>query len=387
MVLIGGLQYYGVENAGRELLLLETLDKGSRNFSKEEVNRRLAMTGASLFSVARHDYSTFGLRTLRRDFERNFSIFADALSHPLLNEEEVDLGVERRLNSIAMQEQVPDAYIPILASRNFYSGHPYEAPPSGTEEAVSGLSADDLRRIHRETFLRERMKLFLIGDLERSDAERLVREGLSELPSGSYERRIVMRESDRPPSLLIEDRDLPTNYIWGTFQAPNFSSPDYTPLRVGLSILSDRLFEEVRTKRNLSYAVSAQASSRLSNYGVLYVTAVSPAETIAVMLDEVDRMIEEPVPEKLLRDKIEEMITRRLMGNQTGASQLEQMILYDVNGPGWQAESRAVEQMRAVTAARIQEVSARYLVDFSFTVLGDSDQIEGEAIFTSSGKR
>ena len=56
MVLIGGLQYYGVENAGRELLLLETLDKGSRNFSKEEVNRRLAMTGASIFPVALHDY-------------------------------------------------------------------------------------------------------------------------------------------------------------------------------------------------------------------------------------------------------------------------------------------------------------------------------------------
>ena len=53
-----------------------------------------------------------------------------------------------------------------------------------------------------------------------------------------------------------------------------------------MEILSDRLFEEVRTKRNLTYAVQAGLSQRAANYGILYVTAVDPANTLPVMLAE-----------------------------------------------------------------------------------------------------
>ncbi|MFX1475464.1 MAG: cobalamin-dependent protein, partial [Promethearchaeota archaeon] len=48
-----------------------------------------------------------------------------------------------------------------------------------------------------------------------------------------------------------------------------------------------RLFKEVRTKRNLTYAVSAGQASRRDTYGMLYVTAVEPDTTIRVMLHEV----------------------------------------------------------------------------------------------------
>ena len=58
------------------------------------------------------------------------------------------------------------------------------------------------------------------------------------------------------PSVTIMNRSLPTNYIQGTFVAPPSGEPrcGRGPTR-DVRLLSDRLFEEVRTKRNLTYAV------------------------------------------------------------------------------------------------------------------------------------
>ena len=380
MVLVGGVPYYGVENTGRELLLLETLDKGSRDYTKEELNRQLSRTGASLFSDARHDYSTFGLVTLERNLEENFSVFADAIAHPLLEEREVELAVERRLSRIRMQEQVPDAFISILGSRNFYRGHPYEVPPAGTEESIEGVTAADLEMIHENSLIRERMKLFVVGNVEQDELGALVRRTLKDVPHGEFERHKVMRDSDQPPRILIEERAIPTSYVWGSFEAPSFADADFPAFQVAISILSDRFFEEIRTKRNLSYAVSAQISSRASNYGVLYVTTVKPDESIRVMFDEIDRLIDEPVSDKELRDKIEQTITGDLMGNQSGQSQVNRLILYDVNGSGWQAEAEALDLMRGVTSRQIQEVAARYLKNFQFAILGNPDAIDRELL-------
>ncbi|MBI3735207.1 insulinase family protein, partial [Candidatus Sumerlaeota bacterium] len=381
-VLYGGLQFYGPENAGRELLLLETIDKGSAKFSKEEVNRQLAITGASLAADARPDYSVFSLRTLGRDFEKNFAVFADALTHPLLKEEEVKLALEQRLTAIKQQEETPDAYISILASRNFYQGHPYEVPPSGTEKSVAGVTAEELKRIHDETVVRSRVKLFIVGNVEKAKAESLVREGFKDLPVGLYTPKPQTRKNGQKPRLLAEKLDLPTNYIFGCFDAPSVGDADFPAMQVALSILDDRLFEEVRTKRNLTYAVSAQISSRRANYGVLYVTAVKPNATIEVMFDTVDKFVKEGVTAKEMQDKAQEMITGNLIKNQTNASQAAALALYDAAGLGWQAEAEALDKIAAVTPDQVKAVAEKYLKNFSFAALGDPAKVDKE-LFTS----
>ena len=54
------------------------------------------------------------------------------------------------------------------------------------------------------------------------------------------------------PELVVVERPLPTNYITGYFAAPTLTDPDYVAFRAATDILGDRLFEEVRTKRNMT---------------------------------------------------------------------------------------------------------------------------------------
>jgi predicted Zn-dependent peptidase len=93
-------------------------------------------------------------------------------------------------------------------------------------------------------------------------------------------------------------------------------------------------------------------------------------------------MAENPVPEKALHDKIEEMITDDLIANQSGQSQLAKLILYELNGPGWETEAQAIEKLRAVTPGDVQAAAKKYLKSFNFAVLGNPEQID-EKLFTS----
>ena len=82
-------------------------------------------------------------------------------------------------------------------------------------------------------------------------------------------------DDERRRALVIDNRPLPTNYLLGYARDVQPRIPDYAALRVATAVLSGRLFTEVRSRRNLSYAVEAPFMERANAVGGLYVTTVS----------------------------------------------------------------------------------------------------------------
>ena len=116
-------------------------------------------------------------------------------------------------------------------------------------------------------------------------------------------------------TLKVVEKQLPTNYIKGAFSAPSQSDADFYAMRVTMDILQWRLFEEVRTKRNLSYAPAAGFDNQLANRGFIYVTAVKADTTIKVMLGEMKKLETEPVSAKDLKNRIALFLTNYYLRN------------------------------------------------------------------------
>ena len=153
-------------------------------------------------------------------------------------------------------------------------------------------------------------------------------------------------------------------------------------LTLATSILSTRFFEEVRTKRNLSYAVFSGLSSRLANYGLLYATAVEPDSAVAVMLAEVRKLKEEPVSSTALEQALSVFVTRYYLGLETNASQAALLGRYELQGGGWEEADEFVDDVREVTPEDLQRVMRRYVSGLHFAVLGDPAKVD-RALFTS----
>jgi zinc protease len=182
--------------------------------------------------------------------------------------------------------------------------------------------------------------------------------------------------------LEVTERELPTNYIRGQFTAPAPSHPDFAAFRVAVDILSNRLFEEVRTKRNLSYAVQAGVSQRHANYGLLYVTAVQPDTTIKVMLSEVERLKNEPITAERLAQSVNGFLTQYWLAQETNMGQAGTLGTYELVGGGWENAEAFTRRVQGVTPADIQRVARQYLRNVHFAVIGNPAAID-RALFTS----
>ena len=143
-----------------------------------------------------------------------------------------------------------------------------------------------------------------------------------------------------------------------------------------------RLFEEVRTKRNLSYAVQAGLSQRRTNYGLLYVTAVQPDTTLKVMLAEVEKLKNEPITAQRLAATVNGFLTEYWLAQETNMGQATTLGTYELVGGGWENAETFTDRVRAVTPADIQRVAREYLKNVNFAVIGNPSAINGQ-LFTS----
>ena len=83
-------------------------------------------------------------------------------------------------------------------------------------------------------------------------------------------------------SVHAVSRPLPTNYILGRYPGPRAGTEDYYALRIATAVLSGQLFGEIRSRRNLTYAVDAPFIDRGVSGGGLYVTTSQPGLTVGL---------------------------------------------------------------------------------------------------------
>ncbi|HEX8737037.1 MAG TPA: pitrilysin family protein, partial [Pyrinomonadaceae bacterium] len=265
-----------------------------------------------------------------------------------------------------------------------YANHPYSNDPRGTMETVSRFTADDLRAYHQKVLQTSQLLLVIVGDLDAADLQKRITDAFGKLPKGAYKEPPATAFKFSEPTLDITTRALPTNYIQGVFDAPSVASPDFYAMRVATTLLRDRVFEEVRVKRNLSYAPSADMNALGVSTGNIYVTAVDANQAISVMLNEIKNLKNEQVDEREISGVTGQFLTTYYVGQETNAAQAGELAKYELIGGGWRNAFGFLDKVKQVTPADVQRVSQKYMKNLRFIVLGDPKAINREIFLQKS---
>jgi zinc protease len=241
---------------------------------------------------------------------------------------------------------------------------------------VKTFTGQDLRMYMQSRVNAASMLLVVCGNVGRADLERMVKASFGSLPRGSGAVPAPAPVRHAAPSVTVVKRELPTSYITGLWPAPPFGTPESYAMTMARSVLNDRLFEEVRTKRSLSYAPHAVAGQMFANYAGIYVTAVKPETTVAVMVGELKKLQEAPLPPKTLSDKKTLFLTGYYLGMETNASQAETLARYELSGRGYAEADRLMENIRKVTAEDVQKVSKEYIQNLQFILIGSPASLQ-----------
>ncbi len=371
----GGARNVTAENAGIENLMLNVATEGSQKFPREILRRELAQTGTNISSATNYDYSVLALGSTRQSFDRSWEIFTDIALHPAFATGDVELTREKILTSLRDDEDNPDGFLQVLVDKTINAKTPYENNPDGSVETISKFKLEDLQAYHQKMMQTSRLLLVIVGDLDANALKQRITDSFGKLPRGDYKEAPLPNFDFSKPTLDITSKNLPTNYIQGVFNAPTINNPDFYAMRVATTILRDRVFEEVRVKRNLSYAPSADMGSMGINSGNIYVTAVDANQAVSVMLDEINSLKTTKVDDQDISGVTGQFLTTYFIAQETNAAQAAELARYELIGGGWRNSFGFLDQVKKVTPADVQRVSQKYMKNLRFIVLGKPEYI------------
>jgi predicted Zn-dependent peptidase len=282
------------------------LFKGTTSRSAEDIAQTIDSVGGQLDAFTSKEYAGYYIKVLDDHLPIALDILADIILNPAFDEEDIEREKKVILEEIKMVEDTPDDLVHEIFTESYWAGHPLGRPILGTRQTVEGLTQQALRTYFNQAYIAPNMIFSAAGNLDHQRMRELVQNVFGKVarqgPSvnGSGPRTM--------PSVILRDKDLEQSHVClGTIGYQQNHADRYTTYILNTVLggsMSSRLFQNVREKRGLAYAVFSGLSA-YRDAGMLTVYAGCAKENVAEVVDlvveEMRGFKELPLPESELR--------------------------------------------------------------------------------------
>ncbi|AHY46707.1 putative Zn-dependent peptidase [Rubrobacter radiotolerans] len=351
--------------AGISHLMEHMLFKGTPAMNALQVAEAFESIGAQENAATGEEYTVLYARFLPEHLERALDIMADMVQNPTL----ADLEREREVivEEIRMYEDRPDQMADEYLSSLIFHNDPLGRPIIGSAETVRGVDHDVLRRFHSSTYNTSNVFVVGAGRLDPEPFERMVSEKFSGLPEGEAFARAARPERPESRFFYKEKESEQYHVSIGSVGIPASSEDRYAMASLNNVLgggMSSRLFQEVREKRGLAYAVFSYHQG-YSDTGAskMYVgsTTGNVEEAVKVIAEQVGRMQEEPVSEEELERTKQQLKSSTLLALESTAARMNRIGRSVINGSELLTPQEISARIEAVTADDIQRLAREHL--------------------------
>jgi zinc protease len=323
VVLPGGSATDPAGKEGLAELAASIADKGTPTRSAEQIAAALESLGASMSTTANPDGVLFSLTAPVANLEAAGAIMADVVRNASYPAEELERERARSIDSLRLALKDPGSLATMVAPRLFYGDAPYGSV--ATVDSLPAITRNDLIRWRQTRWHPATAKIVISGGIEPAQARHIAQDLFGRWRSAVRYAPPVMRPAGRarpPRTIVIDMPEAGQAAVLTGVRVTNRGSNDYYPLLLANSVLgvgsNGRLFEEVRTKRGLSYGAYSSFPSR-ADAAVLAATAQTQNptadEVVQVMLDQFAALGAQPAAEDGLAKRrlyLDGTITRAL---------------------------------------------------------------------------
>jgi predicted Zn-dependent peptidase len=242
------------------------LFKGTSRRTAREIADEIESRGGHLNAFTGKESTCFEARVLAEHPPIAMDVLTDMLLNSLLDPEEIEREKQVVLEEIKMYKDTPEELVHDVFEQTLWRTHPLGKPVIGTEKTVSSLARPALEQYLRARYRPDRMVVAAAGNVEHEEMVRLADAALGSLDGASPKRR-MHRPHPSGHSRQVPKRDI--EQVHFCIGAAAFSKKEKE--RYSLSILSNvlggnmssRLFQEIREKRGLAYAIGSYSRSYL----------------------------------------------------------------------------------------------------------------------------
>lgn len=254
-----GSMFDPVGKSGLAALTRAGLDLGAGKLDETAIAEQMADIGANLGGGADTDRASVALRTLSARDKRDpaLDILRAVLQSPRFDAAIFEREKARTIASLKEALTRPDSIAGKAFWAAMYPNHPYGKQAS--PESVATLNRDDLAAFHARYYTAANASITLVGDISRSDAERIAETLAAGLPKGGAA-TLPAAPAAAQGGLTKLPHPASQAHIYIGLPAIERGNPDYFPLLVGNYTLGgggfvSRLMKEVRDQRGYAYSV------------------------------------------------------------------------------------------------------------------------------------
>jgi predicted Zn-dependent peptidase len=270
--------------------------------STRAISEAIEGVGGSFNAATDRESTVYWVRVPRREATRAMDVLGELIVRPVLSTEEIDGERPVIIEEIRSYQDDPSEYAQTLFQTALFGDGPLGREICGDEAGIRALPAATIRDFWGATYRPANTVVAVAGDLEHGEAV-----GLAGAAFGSgnghvpgYDPAPVLPAGDR---VRVEDRDTAQAQFVVGLPGLHRDHPDSWVLALLNAVLGDgmssRLFLSVREERGLAYDIGSGLVD-YSDAGAVEVSAgVDPdrlTDALRAILDELDRLRQEPVP-------------------------------------------------------------------------------------------
>ena len=373
-----GSRHERSEQGGIAHFVEHMLFKGTATRSAEDIAQAIDSIGGQLDAFTAKEYASYYIKVLDEHLPTAVDLLSDIVMHPKFDVEDLEKEKKVILEEIKMVEDTPDDLVHELFTQHFWEGHALGRPILGSRETVESFTADILRAYFESVYVAPNLIVSAAGNVEHERVRQLVDTAFGGL------RPTAARYDDTVPKVvpqvLVRSKELEQSHVCLGTNSYQQNHPDryvsYIMNTVLGGSMSSRLFQNVREKRGLAYAVfSGLSAYRDAGNITIYAGCANEAvpEVVDLCVEEL-RGMKQAVPEAELRRAKDHLKGSLMLSLENTASRMSHLARQEIYFERHFGLDETLAGVERVTTADVTRVATDLFSNGSLaaTVVGPS---------------
>ena len=371
------------ERGGIAHFVEHMLFKGTTTRSAEDIAQAIDSIGGQLDAFTAKEYASYYIKVLDEHLPLAIDILSDIVMNPAFSVDDIEREKKVVVEEIKMVEDTPDDLVHELFTQGFWADHPLGRPILGTRETVESFTTDLLRDYFRDAYTARNLIISAVGNLDHERVRELVDKKFASVPTVGE--ALDEQAPTVAPKILVRNKELEQSHLClGASSYPQNHDDRYASYVLNTLLggsMSSRLFQNVREKRGLAYAVfSGLSAYRDAGSFTIYAGCSNEAvgEVIDLVVEELRGVKQAAVPDAELQRAKDHLKGSLMLSLENTASRMSHLARQEIYFDRQFGLDETLQGIERVTTQDVQRVAVDLFRDgsLSATVLGNVNGLQ-----------
>ncbi len=367
-------------------LMVDLLEEGTAAKTAKQVADEIAGMGGNLnIGVGTHT-SAITVSVLYEFAPEAIALMAEVLKSPKWPAGELARLKDDMKRDLAVQLSQPQSQAYRDFSAEIYPNHAF-GRIFPTDEMIDSYTLEDIKKFYDDNFGAVRTTVYVAGNFDSAEVKNAVEQSMADWRKGKETAYPIAEPVSTGTVKIIDRPGAPQSTIYYGLPVADPSSEDFTALDVTNSVLggsfASRITSNIREDKGYTYSPNSDVQANYKS-GVWYEVADVTTEHTGASLKEIQKEIallqNEPPSQQEMDGIINYESGIYVLQNSTPNGIIGQLVFMDIHDLDESYLTNKVKNMHAVTPAKVQEMTKKYIKPENMTliVVGDKSKIESQ---------